>query len=72
MRRAITKTPLVGEDEIKAAIRAVYAGFLQPRALMHVFARHLFDLRFYYNGFRRLVGHLLDFRGTKRPCACYE
>lgn len=65
MRRAITKTPLVSEDEIKCAIRSVYRGFLQPRALFHrlTTTRTLFDFAFYYRGIRSLLGHLLDFGG---------
>ncbi len=63
MRRAITKTPLVSEDEIKCAIRTVYRGFLQPAALWHLFRRNLFNFGFYYRGLRYLIGHLLDFRG---------
>lgn len=62
MRRAITKTPLVTEDEIKCAIRKVYRGFLQPAALWHLFRRNLFNFAFYYRGLRYLIGHLLDFR----------
>jgi radical SAM superfamily enzyme YgiQ (UPF0313 family) len=65
MRRAITKTPLASEDEIKCAIRKVYRGFLQPAALWHLFRRNLFNIAFYYRGFRYLLGHLLDFRGSK-------
>ena len=65
MRRAITKTPLVSEDEIKCAIRKVYRGFLQPAALWHLFRRNLFNFAFYYRGFRYLIGHLLDFKGSK-------
>lgn len=64
MRRQIMKTPLATEDEIKCAIRDVYRGFLQPRALLHRLAstRTLFDFSFYYRGIRSLIGHLLDFR----------
>jgi len=64
MRRAVTKTPLAGEDDIKRAIREVYKGFLQPRALFHrlTTTRNLFDFSFYYRGIRSLLGHLLDFR----------
>jgi radical SAM superfamily enzyme YgiQ (UPF0313 family) len=67
MRRAITKTPLVSEDEIKCAIREVYRGFLQPAALWHriTSTRTLFDFSFYYRGMRSLFGHLLDFRGGR-------
>ncbi len=65
MRRAITKTPLASEDEIKCAIRKVYRGFLQPAALWHLFRRNLFNIAFYYRGLRYLIGHLLDFRGSK-------
>ena len=66
MRRAITKTPLVSEDEIKRAIRDVYRGFLQPGALWHRLAstRTLFDVGFYYRGIRSLIGHLVDFRSA--------
>jgi len=64
MRRAITKTPLATEREIKEAIQEVYRGFLQPGALWHRLAstRTLFDFSFYYRGIRSLIGHLLDFR----------
>jgi radical SAM superfamily enzyme YgiQ (UPF0313 family) len=64
MRRAVTKTPLVSEDDIKCAIREVYRGFLQPKAILRrIFTtRTLFDLGFYYRGIRSLLGHLLDFR----------
>ncbi|MBR1921361.1 MAG: radical SAM protein [Kiritimatiellae bacterium] len=61
MRRAVTKTPRVSEDEIKRAIRQVYRGFLQPSALWHLFRRNLFDVGFYYRGLRYLLGHLMDF-----------
>ena len=66
MRRAITKTPLASEDDIKMAIRDVYKGFLQPGALLHrlTTTRNLFDIAFYYRGLRSLAGHLLDFRRT--------
>ena len=68
MRRAITKTPLVTEDEIKCAIREVYRGFLQPAALWRrlTSTRTLFDFSFYYRGIRSLLGHLLDFRGGEQ------
>ena len=64
MRRQIIKTPLVPEPEIKAAIREVYKGFLQPSALLHRFAttRNLFDFGFYWRGIKSLAGHLADFR----------
>ena len=64
MRRAITKTPLVSEAEIKCAIQEVYRGFLQPGALWHrlTSTRTLFDLGFYYRGVRSLIGHLVDFK----------
>ena len=67
MRRAITKTPLASEAEIKCAIREVYRGFLQPRALWHRFTttRGLLDFGFYYRGLRSLFGHLLDFGSGK-------
>ena len=64
MRRAITKTPLVTEAEIKCAIQEVYRGFLQPAALWHriTSTRTLFDFGFYYRGIRSLIGHLMDFK----------
>ena len=60
-RRAVMKTPHATEAEIKRAIRRVYRGFLQPRALWHLFRRNLFDVGFYYRGIRYLFGHLMDF-----------
>ena len=64
MRRAITKTPLVSEAEIKCAIQEVYRGFLQPEALWRrlTSTRTLFDFGFYYRGVRSLIGHLVDFK----------
>ena len=66
MRRPITKTPKATEDEIKAAVRRVYAGFFQPEALLRRLCsfRTLFDFGFYYRGFRSILGHLLDFRAS--------
>ena len=66
MRRAITKTPLVSEAEIKCAIQNVYRGFLQPRALLHrlTSTKTLFDFGFYYRGIRSLIGHLTDFKSS--------
>lgn len=63
MRRAITKTPLATEKEIKQAIRDVYRGFLQPKALWHrlTSTRTLFDFSFYVRGIKSLLGHLFDF-----------
>ena len=68
MRRAVTKTPQVTEEEIKCAIRDVYRGFLQPSALWRrlTSTRTLFDFSFYYRGVRSLLGHLLDFRGERQ------
>ena len=67
MRRAIMKTPLATEDEIKRAIRDVYRGFLQPAALWHrlTSTRTLLDFGFYYRGVRSLIGHLVDFKGDR-------
>lgn len=64
MRRAVTRTPLASEAEIKCAIQQVYRGFLQPRALWHrlTSTRTLFDFGFYYRGLRSLLGHLVDFK----------
>ena len=62
MRRPITKTPYATEEEIKKAIRDVYRGFLQPRAIWHriTTTRNLFDFSFYLRGIRSLLGHLVD------------
>ena len=71
MRRPITKTPYATEEEIKKAIRDVYRGFLQPRAIWHriTTTRNLFDFSFYLRGIRSLLGHLVDFKSTsKQQC----
>ena len=65
-RTAITKTPYASEEDIKAAIREVYSGFLQPRAMWHVFKRNLFDFSFYWRGVRYLIGHLSDFSSKNK------
>ena len=64
MRSSVVKTPLVSEKELKCAIRDVYRGFLQPRALWHrlTTTRTLFDFSFYIRGIKSLLGHLFDFR----------
>ena len=53
-------------EAIKRAVRDVYRGFLQPRAILHrlLTTRNLFDFGFYYRGIRSLLGHLFDFRKT--------
>ena len=64
MRTAVMKCPLP-EDTIKAAVRQVYRGFLLPETILRriVTTRHpVDDLKFYWRGFRSLVGHLRDFR----------
>ena len=63
MRTQIMKTPLAPEGRIKAAVREVYRGFLQPRALARrLFStKTLFDFGFYWRGVRSLAGHLSDF-----------
>ena len=68
MRRQVVRTPRASEDEIKAAVRDVYRGFLQPRALWHRLAstRTLFDFRFYWRGIRSLMGHIGDFGRASR------
>ncbi|MBR7180428.1 MAG: B12-binding domain-containing radical SAM protein, partial [Kiritimatiellae bacterium] len=68
MRRAVTATPQVSEDDIKRAVREVYKGFLQPAALLRrlVSTRTLFDFGFYYRGVRSLFGHLVDFKGRDK------
>ncbi len=53
------------EPEIKAAIREVYSAFLHPETILRRLARTrhpLEDLRFYWRGFRSVLGHLTDFR----------
>ncbi len=62
-RKAVMLAPKATEATIKRAIRDVYRGFLQPRALYHIVRRNLFDIGFYVRGFKYLRGHLLDFRG---------
>ena len=63
MRAAVMKCP-VPEETIKAAVRRVYKAFLLPETI----ARRLLatrnpveDIRFYWRGFRSLIGHLMDF-----------
>ena len=68
MRRQVTITPLVSEDDIKRAVRRVYAGFFQPEALLRRLCsfRALFDFGFWYRGLRSVLGHILDFGGSRR------
>ncbi len=64
MRRQITLTPKISEEEIKCAVRRVYSGFFQPEALLRrLFSPAVFDFSFYWRGFRSILGHLTDFKG---------
>ncbi len=60
-REAVMKTPHATEAELKAAIRAVYRGFLQPSALYHLVKRNWLNVSFYWRGMKYLLGHLKDF-----------
>ncbi|MBP5320379.1 MAG: radical SAM protein [Kiritimatiellae bacterium] len=54
----------VPEETIKAAIRTVYRAFLHPETVIRrlVSTRDpIADFRFYWRGFRSLLGHLRDF-----------
>ena len=67
MRRQIIRTA-VPEEEIKASIREVYRAFLLPETIIRRLAstRHpIEDLKFYWRGFRSLLGHLRDFKGKR-------
>ena len=64
MRTTVMKCPLP-EEAVKCAVREVYKGFLHPETVI----RRLFttrhpveDLKFYWRGFKSLVGHLRDFK----------
>jgi radical SAM superfamily enzyme YgiQ (UPF0313 family) len=64
MRAAVMKCP-VSEETIKDAVRRVYQAFLLPETIL----RRLLatrdpveDVKFYWRGFRSLIGHLRDFR----------
>lgn len=54
----------IPEDVVKDAIRRVYRGFLHPLAILNrlLYTRNpIDDLKFYWRGFRSLIGHLRDF-----------
>lgn len=64
MRRQVMKSG-VPEEKIKAAIREVYRAFLHPETVIRrLFSTRDFigDLKFYWRGFRSLLGHLHDFK----------
>jgi radical SAM superfamily enzyme YgiQ (UPF0313 family) len=64
MRTTVMQSPLP-EATIKEAVRCVYRGFLHPETVVRrlLTTRHpIDDLRFYWRGFRSLLGHLRDFR----------
>ena len=55
----------VPETSVKAAIRKVYGAYLHPETLLRrlLTTRHpMDDFRFYWRGFRSLIGHLRDFK----------
>jgi radical SAM superfamily enzyme YgiQ (UPF0313 family) len=63
MRRNVMKGQ-VSEEDIKEAIRCVYRGFMQPMAVINklIHTRHpVDDMKFYWRGFKSLLGHLKDF-----------
>ena len=64
MRTTVMKCPLP-EETIKCAVRQVYKGFLHPETVVRrLLSTHdlVADLKFYWRGFKSLVGHLRDFK----------
>jgi len=64
MRMQVMKSS-VPETYTKAAIRRVYKGFMHPETVVRrlLTTRDLrADLKFYWRGFRSLIGHLTDFK----------
>ncbi|MCL1856715.1 MAG: phosphoribosylformylglycinamidine synthase [Kiritimatiellaeota bacterium] len=63
MRTRVMHTP-VSEAHIKCAIRDIYKAFLLPETVLRrllSMKRPADDLRFFWRGFRYLLGHLKDF-----------
>lgn len=66
MRQPVMQTAL-SEPEIKNAIRRVYGTFLHPETILRRLftTRNLWvDLKFYWRGFRSVLGHLRNFRAS--------
>ncbi len=64
MRMQVMKSDLP-EAYTKDAVRRVYKGFMHPETILRrlLTTRDLrADLKFYWRGFRSLIGHLTDFR----------
>ncbi len=67
MREPVMKTPM-GDSEVMALTRSLYASVLSPRALWRLIRRirSWRDVRYYLRSALRLVGHLLDFMQVRR------
>jgi anaerobic magnesium-protoporphyrin IX monomethyl ester cyclase len=66
MREPVMKTPMA-DAEIMALTRGIYRSFLTPRFLLRKARsiRSWRDLVFYARAGARVLGHLLDFRGSR-------
>jgi radical SAM superfamily enzyme YgiQ (UPF0313 family) len=69
MRQPVMKTP-VGEEKIKQAVQGVYKVAFSPQFIWHrlISIRDLDDLKFFYRGGKKVLGHLMDFDSGKREC----
>jgi radical SAM superfamily enzyme YgiQ (UPF0313 family) len=67
MREPVMKTEM-RDSELLALTRGIYKSFLTPRFILRKLAaiRSWADVRFYWRAARRVIGHLLDFRGSRR------
>ncbi|MBQ9432561.1 MAG: cobalamin-dependent protein [Kiritimatiellae bacterium] len=64
MRRQVMRSG-VPEEQIKAAIREVYRAFMHPETVLRRLCSTkspVEDMKFYWRGFRSLLGHLRDFK----------
>ena len=70
MREPIMKTEM-SDDEILSLTRGIYKSFLTPRFIMRKLTqiRSWRDILFYWRAGMRVIGHLLDFGGSKKEPA---
>ena len=64
MREPVMKTEMT-DEEVLSLTRGIYKSFLTPRFFLRklLAIRSLADVAFYWRAARRVLGHLLDFRG---------
>lgn len=67
MKTAVMKTPC-GKDKIMKLVQGIYSVALNPEFIIRrlISIRDIYDVKYFFRGFRKVSGHIFDFRNNKR------